>query len=183
MKITFLGTNGWYDTAIGNTPSVFIETNTEYIILDAGFGFYKAKELIAPEKAVHLFISHFHLDHIIGLHTLPIFKLSQGIDIYVPAGGEKVLRSLLRRPFSTPPLLLATKIRFHDIRKIKKLAFGFEYARLRHSVPCNGFRFTQDGTAVTYCTDTGICNSLKRIARSADLARRFKLLQIPVSVQ
>ncbi|MCX5686841.1 MAG: MBL fold metallo-hydrolase, partial [Candidatus Omnitrophica bacterium] len=108
VKITFLGTNGWYDTQTGNTPSVFIETETEYIILDAGFGFYKAKGLINPGRPVHLFISHFHLDHIIGLHTLPIFKLSQGIDIYTSRGGEKTLGALLRRPFSTPTLLLAT---------------------------------------------------------------------------
>ena len=94
MKITFLGTNGWYDTAIGNTPSVFIETKSDYIILDAGFGFYKAKELIKSEKPVSLFISHFHLDHIIGLHTLPLFKLFQGIDIYLPSGAISGLDGL-----------------------------------------------------------------------------------------
>lgn len=169
MKITFLGTNGWYDTQTGNTPSVFIETKAEYIILDAGFGFYKAKGLISPGKPIYLFITHFHLDHIIGLHTLPIFKLSQGIDICVPRGGEKALRALLRRPFSTPPILLATKIRFRDYTKDKRLPFVFEYAGLRHSVPCNGFRFTLDGAVVAYCTDTGICNNLKRLAKSANL--------------
>ncbi|MFH0764747.1 MAG: MBL fold metallo-hydrolase [Candidatus Omnitrophota bacterium] len=169
MKITFLGTNGWYDTQTGNTPSVIIETKAEYIILDAGFGFYKAKGIICPGKPVYLFITHFHLDHIIGLHTLPIFKLSQGIDIYTSRGGEKALGALLRRPFSTPPVLLATKIRFNDYTKKKKLPFGFEYARLRHSVPCDGFRFELEGAAVVYCTDTGICNNLKRLARSADL--------------
>src|SRR3989344_5082776 len=108
MKITILGTNGWYDTAAGNTPSVFSETKTDYIILAAGFGFYKAKALIGPEKPVSLFISHFHLDHIIGLHTLPIFKIPQGIDIYLPRPMERYLRSFLKRPYTTPPLLLPT---------------------------------------------------------------------------
>ncbi|MDP3804059.1 MAG: MBL fold metallo-hydrolase [Candidatus Omnitrophota bacterium] len=169
MKITFLGTNGWYDTVTGNTPSVFIETKTAYIILDAGFGLHKAKELIGSGKNVLIFLSHFHLDHVIGLHTLPMFKVSQGIDIYVPRGGEKILGALLRRPFSSPPLLLATKIRLHDYTKRAKLPFEFEYARLRHSVPCNGFRFKLEGAAIVYCTDTGICNNLKRLARSADL--------------
>lgn len=169
MKVTFLGTNGWYDTATGNTPSVFIETRDEYIILDAGFGFYKAKGLITPDKPAYLFISHFHLDHIIGLHTLPIFKLPQGLDVYLPRGGEKALRGLLKRPFSTPPLLLPTKIRFREVAKARKLNFGFEYAPMRHSVPCNGFRFTSGGKSAAYCTDTGDCNNLKRLARSADL--------------
>lgn len=168
MKITFLGTNGWYDTSTGNTPSIFIETKTDYIILDAGFGFYKAKDLIRTEKPVRLFLSHFHLDHIIGLHTLPIFKVPQGINIYFQRGGEKMVRALLRRPFSTPPLLLSTKIHFHDITGKDKFDFGLETARLRHSVPCVGFRFDLDGAIVTYCTDTGLCSNLKRLARSAN---------------
>jgi len=169
MKVTFLGTNGWYDTPDGNTPSVFVETDDAYAIFDAGFGFYKAKSLVRPGKRVLLFISHFHLDHIIGLHTLPLFKFPQGIDIYLPRGGEKALRAFLRKPFTTPPLFLPTKIRFHEILKDTKLPVSFERARLRHSVPCYGFRLTADGAAVAYCTDTGLCNNLKILARSADL--------------
>ena len=41
MKVLFLGTNGWYDTKTGNTTCILIETKKEYIILDAGNGFYK----------------------------------------------------------------------------------------------------------------------------------------------
>ncbi len=95
MKIRFLGTNGWFDTKTGNTTSVFIETGNCYIILDAGSGFYKARECIKDERPVYLFISHLHLDHIIGLHTLPLFKISQGIDIYLPKGMKEPLAIFL----------------------------------------------------------------------------------------
>jgi len=169
MKVTFLGTNGWYDTATGNTICLLIETDGQYIILDAGFGFYKVKDIAVQKKPICLFISHFHLDHIIGLHTLPLFKFSQGLDIYLPKGGEKTLRAFLKRPFTSPPLLLATKIRLHDITKKTRLPFGFESARLRHSVPCYGYRFSFGGVVITYCTDTGLCVNLKRLAAGADL--------------
>lgn len=169
MKITFLGTNGWYDTPDGNTPSVFVETDDAYVIFDAGFGFCKAKDMIKPGKPAILFISHFHLDHLIGLHTLPLFKIPQGIDVCLPHGGEKVLRAFLRKPFTTPPLFLSTKIRFREISKEMKLPVSFERARLQHSVPCYGFRLTARGITVTYCTDTGLCRNLKLLARSADL--------------
>ena len=46
MKITFLGTNGWYDSATGNTPSALIDTKDYYIILDAGFGIHKLNDLL-----------------------------------------------------------------------------------------------------------------------------------------
>ncbi len=169
IKVTFLGTNGWYDTPTGNTVSVLVETDERYIVLDAGFGFYKVKEMVRPGKPVSLFISHLHLDHIIGLHTLPLFKFPQGIDIYAPKGYEKLLRAFLRRPFTSPPLLLPVKLRFHDITKATRFPFGFECLRLRHSVPCYGYRFDIDGIALSYCTDTGLCNNLKRLARGADL--------------
>jgi len=169
VKIAFLGTNGWYDTETGNTPCVLIETTGQYIILDAGFGFYKTREYIRSEKPVLLFISHLHLDHLIGLHTLPIFKIPQGIDLYIPKIMERDLRSLLRMPFTSPPWLLPTRLRFHDALRKKHPAVVFETAKLRHSVACYGYRFTIDGASITYCTDTGACGSLERLAKDADL--------------
>lgn len=169
MKVIFLGTNGWWDSETGNTPCVLIETSGQYIICDAGFGFRKVQEYITSKKEVHLFISHLHLDHIIGLHTLPIFKLPQGIDIHIPKRMLMQLRALLRRPFTSAPLLLSTKIRFHDSLAKGRNEVNFKTLRLRHSVPCYGYRFIADGRTVAYCTDTGICAGLKRLAAGVDL--------------
>ena len=83
MRVIFLGTNGWYDTDTGNTICVLIRTKDYEIILDAGNGLYKIDQYI-PErnkKPVYLFLSHFHLDHIVGLHTLMKFNFSQGLTI------------------------------------------------------------------------------------------------------
>ncbi|OGW83598.1 MAG: hypothetical protein A2987_02915 [Omnitrophica bacterium RIFCSPLOWO2_01_FULL_45_10] len=169
MNVIFLGTNGWYDTETGNTVSVLIETEGQYIILDAGFGFYKVKEYIKSDKPVSLFVSHLHLDHIIGLHTLPLLNLKRGIDIYVPKGMERPLRSLLKRPFTSSPLLIPTKLRYHEISDKQKYFTFFQSARLCHSVPCYGYRLNLDGAIITYCTDTGLCANLKRLADKADL--------------
>lgn len=169
MKVMFLGTNGWYDTATGNTPCVLIETDERYIVFDAGFGFYKVKDIVRPGKPVLLFISHLHLDHLIGLHTLPLFRCDRGIDIYSPCVLAKSLRGFLKRPFTSPPRSLPSKIRFHALDGAAKLPFPFEMRRLRHSVPCYGYRMELAGLTVTYCTDTGLCANLKRLALRADL--------------
>jgi ribonuclease BN (tRNA processing enzyme) len=169
MKITFLGTNGWYDTETGNTSCVLVETDEQYIVFDAGSGFRKVKDMVRSEKPVLLFISHLHLDHLTGLHTLPLFKFTQGIDIYAPKGMDKLVRGFLKRPFTTPPLLLKTKLRFHALGGREHFPFAFEMKKLCHSVPCVGYRLElKDGT-VTYCTDTGQCPSLKRLAADTDL--------------
>jgi len=169
MKVTFLGTNGWYDTGTGNTPCVLIETDNRFIILDAGYGFYKVKGFVRSEKPVSLFISHLHYDHLIGLHTLPIFKLPQGIDIYANKVIMKGLKSFLKRPYTSPVLLLPTKVRFHTVTGNSDSPVKFETARLRHSVPCHGYKFYVEGKTATYCTDTGECGSLKKLAKNADL--------------
>lgn len=109
------------------------------------------------------------LKNVKGLHTLPIFNLAQGIDIYLPRGGERLLRGFLRRPFTSPPLVLPTRIRLRDATKKTRFAFGFEAMRLQHSVPCYGYRFDIEGRRITYCTDTGMCRNLTRLAKNTDL--------------
>ena len=69
MKIYFLGTMGWFDTKLGNTLCVLVDTGKEYIIFDAGTGFSKIDNYIKDKRPIYLFLSHFHLDHIIGLHA------------------------------------------------------------------------------------------------------------------
>ncbi len=169
MKVTFLGTNGWYDTATGNTSCVLVDTDEGYIVFDAGSGFRKVKDLVAADKPVRLFISHLHLDHLIGLHTLPLFRIKRGIDIYVPKASEKLLRGFMKQPFTSSPLTLYTKLRFHSLGDNVKLPFEFEMRKLRHSVPCYGYRIGVGGKTVAYCTDTGDCPNLGRLASKSDL--------------
>ena len=70
MEVVFLGTPGWYDTKTGNTTCVLVESKEHLIILDAGNGIHKVDQYHQGQKPVSLFLSHFHLDHIAGLHIL-----------------------------------------------------------------------------------------------------------------
>jgi ribonuclease BN (tRNA processing enzyme) len=47
MKVTFLGTNGWFDTPTGNTVSVLVQTQEYDLIFDAGNGIAKADRYIS----------------------------------------------------------------------------------------------------------------------------------------
>jgi len=169
MKINFLGTNGWYDTDTGNTVCVLIEEKTGYLILDAGSGIYKIDRYIKNKKPIRLFISHFHLDHIFGLHILAKFKFSQGIDIYGPKGLEKMFKTIINKPYSAPIDILKTSIRLHELDKDMLLPVKLEFGELRHSSLCYGYRFFIENKIISYCTDTGICDNLFKLAEKADL--------------
>jgi len=169
MKVHFLGTNGWYDTKTGNTVCVLIETKNEYVIFDAGNGFYKIGRHIKKDKPVYLFLSHYHLDHVIGFHTLVRFKFPQGIDIYGPAGLKKFFRDVIKKPYSVPISRLKMRIDLHEIKATSLLPLGAQCKPLKHASVCYGYRFTSEGKTVTYCTDTGTCKNLSLLAQKADL--------------
>jgi len=169
MKITFLGTNGWYDTETGNTTCILIETRKEFIILDAGNGIYKIDRHIQKKKPIYLFLSHLHLDHIIGLHTLVRFNFSQGISLYCPRGTRKHLTRIINRPYTVPFGRLKTKVKLHELNTAKLPSPVTEIRKLKHPVTCYGFKFILEDKIVSYCPDTGLCDDLYRLARGADI--------------
>lgn len=168
MKIYFLGTNGWYDTETGNTVCVLIETKKEYVIFDAGSGFYKIDRYIKQDKPVFLFLSHYHLDHVIGFHTLVKFKFKQGIDIFGPPGLKLFFRNVIKTPYSVPISRLSMRIGLHEIKSAKLLPLWIEYRALRHASICYGYRVILEGKTIVYCTDTGVCRNFSLLAKGAD---------------
>jgi ribonuclease BN (tRNA processing enzyme) len=170
MKIVFLGTNGWYNTRLANTICIFIETEGHYIIFDAGDGFYKIDKFIKQVKPIYLFLSHFHLDHITGLHTLNKFKLAQGLKIYGPEGINEILGGIIRSPYTVSLDKLSYKVEFLEIKQGRlQLPFLIECRRLEHSTGCFGYRLEVEGKVVVYCPDTEICDNAVKLAREADL--------------
>ena len=102
VKVTVLGSNGWYDDANGMTTSVLVQTENETILLDAGSGLTRARSLIDFRKPAFLFLTHLHLDHISGLHTIGLFPFEAGLTIVTPLGGKAELEAILRPPFMSP---------------------------------------------------------------------------------
>lgn len=70
MKVIFLGTNGWYDTETGTTVCILVKSKKHAVIFDAGNGFYKLDAHLTDRRGRtgYLLLSHFHLDHVEGLH-------------------------------------------------------------------------------------------------------------------
>lgn len=170
MEITFLGTNGWYDTGTGNTPSVLIQSRDHDIILDAGYGIAKADRYLSGDRPVHLFLSHFHIDHIAGLHTLAKFRFREGLFIYGQPGTTEVLNSIVRLPFTVPLDRLPYPARIIELEEGNHtVPFPVESRYLVHPVPCFGYRFQLEGKTIAFCTDTGYCEHAVHLGRNADL--------------
>jgi ribonuclease BN (tRNA processing enzyme) len=170
MKIDFLGTNGWYDTETGNTLCILIDSKSAYIVLDAGNGIWKLDRYINGRKPVYLFLSHFHLDHIIGLHVLYKFNFAQGLTIIGQSGTRDLLNKIINSPFTIPMHQLQYRIEIYETPQEQLITpFKFTSLPLRHSSECLGYRFEIEDKVISYCTDTGYCENAVNLARDADL--------------
>jgi ribonuclease BN (tRNA processing enzyme) len=170
MKVTFLGTNGWYSTETGNTPCVLVETDGYYLIFDAGDGIHKLDNYIDSDKPIYLFLSHFHLEHIEGLHILNKFRFPQGIRIYGQNGTRRILQQIVQHPFTCPLNNLPIKLSIKELSEGKhRIPFAVTCRQLVHSDPCLGYRVELDGKTIAYCTDTGICENSLLLAKNADI--------------
>ena len=94
MKVIPLGTNGFFPSFGRATACYAIPLKDKLIILDAGSGLFRlaeqeGKELLRGKKEVHLYLSHYHLDHTFGFYAA--FKLLKGKKVTVLAeSGRQV---------------------------------------------------------------------------------------------
>jgi len=171
MKIIFLGTNGWYDTAESNTVCALIKAPRWDIVLDAGNGISKLHHYTDGKKPVFVFLSHFHLDHIGGLHTLARMRGRTGpLTLCGQRGARKLLGRFINKPFTVPLKDLPFPVNILELpSEAGKLPFGVKTLPLVHADPVIGLRLQLGRKSVAYITDTGYCPNALTLARGADL--------------
>lgn len=170
MQVVFLGTNGWYDTDTGNTICILIKDTEYYIIFDAGNGLYKIDQYCKKKKLAYLLLSHFHLEHIIGLHVLNKIKCFQKLHIFGPKGAKNILKKFINSPFTMPISQLPFPVELHELpRELKKLPFCVDSKPLLHSSLTMGYRIELNGKIISYCPDTGYCENAVELSKNTDL--------------
>lgn len=176
MKIIFLGTNGWYSSQTGDTASILIDAKDQYIVLDAGNGIYKLDQFITLDKPIALFISHFHIDHISGLHVLNKFNFKLGIDVYVGKKRKRDFETIVNPPFTVgykpkPENIvnLKTPIRLTEIDKLQQSQFKATAVKQHHAYVDHGFILEIENKKIAYTGDCGFTDSANQLAKDADL--------------
>lgn len=170
MKAVFLGTNGWYDSGTGNTVCTLLRTRRWDIVLDAGFGLHRLDRYADGSKPVFIFLSHFHLDHIAGLHVLVKFRKFRSLTICGQKGTRALLRRFVNSPYTVPLDKLPYPVKVLELpSEAAKLPFKVTALPLEHADPVLGYRLKLEGKVLTYCTDTGFCPNALELARGADL--------------
>ena len=151
----------------GHTSCVEIETGgPEYVLCDLGSGVRPfgqaaiARHGPAKAQTYHVFMSHVHWDHIMGLPFFtPAYIPGNRICIY---GGHAELESALRRQMDPPSFpvdfsFLRATLEFVQLTPgVRHEVAGMTvHTKLqRHAGDSYGYRFERDGKAVVYTTDS-----------------------------
>lgn len=170
MRITFHGTRGSIATPGpetarygGDTSCVSISGDdpTHLVILDAGTGIRRLGITTNQQvRRIDLFLSHLHLDHIVGLGFFaPLFRAGLVITITAPPSSTPLLDRLGR--YLSPPLFpvrlrdVACDLRLEDAREGRATygEFTISAAAIIHPDNAVGYRVESGGRAVAYLPD------------------------------
>ena len=178
MDVRLLGSGGFVPTDRRETSCVYLRSGSEVLLLDAGTGVRRLvtePELVDGIERVSVVLTHFHLDHTIGLAYLwsvdvPMREVWAPGEIVADVTGEEVVHRLLDPPFLAP--------RREDtvgtvLTAVHELAGDVEIGPFRvetrvqplHSTPSLALRV--EGLA--YCTDTAYDADNAAFARGARL--------------
>ena len=162
MKLHVLGCGGFVPTR-NETSCFLVEHRNQLIMLDAGTGVCnlpKYRDVLERYDTLTILLSHYHLDHLIGLIYLTPFVQDKKLVIYGPGKPayeqttEEYLTEFLKPPFFVrTPHQLTRDVEVHDY-SAGDFQIGDISIRIfpqKHSHP--SFRINIDQKLV-YATDT-----------------------------
>jgi ribonuclease BN (tRNA processing enzyme) len=111
MRLTLLGTQGWIPTGRRETNCLAFEDGRRLLLFDAGTGLRRLLEppgasMLVAAAEIHLFLTHYHLDHVCGLAYIPGIFAGRHLTVHVPevtlngVDPEHGIADLIRKPYN-----------------------------------------------------------------------------------
>lgn len=171
MKITFWGVRGSIPAPGpstvkygGNTACVYVETDHDALILDAGTGLRGLGELLVRGQKFqhHLLLSHNHWDHIQGFpFFLPAYHPQHQVYIYaaqtVPEQPDAILTQMENSTFPVPHSQLKATLSLTPLElgqfPMSIAGIAIDAIALIHPNGGFGYRLFYQGKVAIYLTD------------------------------
>lgn len=166
MKLTILGSGTLVPNGQRNSSGYFVEAQDARVMMDCGAGTVHAlaRYGLPWERMTHLFVSHFHVDHIGELAAL-LFAFRYGLTtarskklmIIGPSGLDRVIEGL-KRAFGSKLLDLKFPVELRMIEPGERVELGpasaLTVAKTPHTDESLAVRIDSGGRAVGYTGDT-----------------------------
>lgn len=177
MRLIVLGSGGYHPSQSRHTLCQVVPEAG--IILDAGTGFFRIGQYL-DDRPWHIFLTHAHLDHIIGLTYYWSLAHDRSLGPIKVWGSEKTIEAVRRFLFSEPlfpkmpPYEFATILPGESLKLVGAGESGdcsVTSFPLSHPGGSQGYRFDWGDRALAYVTDTTVAarESYSKIVRGVDL--------------
>jgi phosphoribosyl 1,2-cyclic phosphodiesterase len=195
MQVRFWGVRGSTPTPQpenlrygGNTSCVEVRVGENIYILDCGTGLRVLGQRLAREYGhnpvfAHVFVSHFHWDHIQGMPFFgPLYDNPENSFVFHSAARTPSLRQVMEEQMAAPyfPVNMRemkAKREFHDMEESRVSlddSITIQTMWLNHPQGCLGFRIECRDGVLVYATDnepgdTYFDRNLRKLAEGADI--------------
>ncbi|MDA7980448.1 MAG: MBL fold metallo-hydrolase [Pirellulales bacterium] len=153
MKLALLGTTGFHPNALRHTSCYMLPE--QGIILDAGTGMFRLPEYLRTDT-LDIFLSHAHLDHVVGLTYLLGLLHGKNMQRVTVHGAADKLEAVQEHVYS--PLIFPVLPEW-EFRPLPDDPFTCGQAQvswfpLEHPGGTVGYRFDWVDRSLAYVTDT-----------------------------
>ncbi|HEV7230480.1 MAG TPA: ribonuclease Z [Bacteroidia bacterium] len=151
FELTILGCSSATPTSTRNPTAQLLQVAGRFFLIDCGEAtqIQLRKFKVKFQRIDHIFISHLHGDHYLGLmgllSSMHLLGRTRELHLYCPAGLDEIIQVQLKH--SATVLNYMIHYRFHDTNR-QELIFEDEKLTvqtiiLNHRIPCCGFLFTE----------------------------------------
>jgi ribonuclease BN (tRNA processing enzyme) len=179
-RLVPLGTSGYLPAAGRQTMSFLLLGESTALLLDAGTGVARLLEptlaaLLAPYPRLEVLLTHYHLDHVVGLSYLPGVWRGRPARIFAPrpplteGDPASALGRLIAPPLFPQTLAglpLPVEVVPYDAGELRVGDLTLTVRAQRHPGGSAGVRV---GDLVAYCTDTEADPATAELARGVPL--------------
>jgi len=153
VKLVLLGTTGYHPNRIRHTACLMIPEMG--IVLDAGTGMHRVRDHLVT-RHLDIFLSHAHLDHVIGLSFLFDVLYGRSVERTTVHGEAAKLAAIREHLLHELLFPVALPCEFRELGASVPLAGGgsLTHFPLVHPGGCVGFRLEWPGHSMAYVTDT-----------------------------
>ncbi|MFY9610550.1 MAG: ribonuclease Z [Blastocatellia bacterium] len=181
MKLTILGSGTGVPNGERNSAGYFVETADARVMMDCGAGTVHAlaRYALPWERMTHLFVSHFHVDHIGELASL-FFAFRHGLrtarteplTVLGPRGLDQVTTGL-KQAFGSTLFDTRFPVQLRILAPGERVALGpdtiLSVAKTPHTDESLAVRIDSGGGSVCYTGDTGYTEELADFFSETDV--------------
>ncbi len=168
MRVSFLGTGGYHPSERRHTACILLPEIG--VVLDAGTGMFRVLERSAT-RDLSVFLTHAHLDHVVGLPYLLVPMLLGQLGRVCLSGAPEHLEAVRTHLFAEALFPVMPAFEIVPVDNCPPLAGGglVKHCRLQHPGGVVGFRFDWPGKSLAYVTDTFADGSYTDFLKGVDL--------------